>query len=105
MRVEPEDLFGLGAIGPAATPAAGFINIFEVSLDDPVDLDALQADSFTLATATFAPLSAGTSPLDVIILALGDANGDPLAAVVVPSNVPGIWAVWELERGRWRFSS
>lgn len=81
------DLFGLGALGPTATPSIGSINLFEVSLDLAADLDALQAGAFTLATLTFAPLATGTSSLEISINALADAQGDPLGATLVPASV------------------
>jgi hypothetical protein len=81
------DLFALGALGPTATPGFGSINLFELSLDSVADLNSLQAGAFTLATLTFAPLSFGTSFLNVIVNVLGDAVGDPLSATVIPSTV------------------
>jgi hypothetical protein len=80
------DLFGLGSI-TATTPGVGMVNLFELSLDFPDDLDLLQADSFTFATLTFDALSQGTSPLGININALGDAYGDPLDATVSPGSV------------------
>lgn len=75
------DLFGLGGIR-AATPGAGLINLFELSLDAAEDLDGLQAGSFVLATLRFSALSAGSASLGALVTALGDANGNPLEAVV-----------------------
>jgi hypothetical protein len=82
------DLFGLGSItcldpgfGPCFDPASpGVVNLFELSLDFPADLNDLQAGSFTLATLTFDALSAGTSALGIPNAILGDALGDPLTA-------------------------
>lgn len=73
------DLIGLGSITQVA-PGVMNVNIFELSLDDPADLDTLQPGSFTLATLTFATIASGTSFLEVIVNALGDAVGDPLTA-------------------------
>jgi len=72
------DLFGLGGI-QSVTPGVGTVNLVELSLDLPEDLNDLQADSFTLAILTFGTLTGGTSPLSLSINALGDAWGDPLA--------------------------
>ncbi len=80
------DLFGLGSI-TATTPSVGTVNLFELSLDFPDDLDLLQAGSFTLATLNFDTLGIGVSPLGVSINALGDAYGDPLSATVSPGSV------------------
>lgn len=75
------DLFGLGGIR-FATPGAGTINLFELSLDAAEDLDSLQAGSFVLATLRFTALSAGSASLGALVAALGDANGNALEAVV-----------------------
>jgi hypothetical protein len=71
----------VGLTGP------GVVNLFDLSLDLPADLDAFQADSFTLATLSFSALSAGTSPLGITLNALGDANGDPLTADLAGGSV------------------
>jgi hypothetical protein len=71
----------------ASVPSPGFLNIFEVSLDFPWDLDDWQAEDFTLATLTFDTLSLGTSPLNISIDTLGDAWGDPLAADVQNGSI------------------
>ncbi len=80
------DLFGLGSI-TAAMPGAGTINLFELSLDAPADLEALQRSPFMLATLTFDTLSLGTSPLDVRVNALADAFGDSLDARIASGTV------------------
>ena len=59
----------------ASVAVPGVLNIFEVSLDIPWDLEDFQADSFTLATLTFDTLALGTSPLNITINSLGDAWG------------------------------
>lgn len=82
------DVFGLG-FNPTLdlVTGSGVLNIFELSLDSPDDLDTLQVGSFTLATLTFEALTGGTSPLGISINALGDAYGDPLAAEVTSGSV------------------
>ena len=49
------DLFGLGSIYGAVDEKniPNAVNLFEVSIDSPTDLDTLQADAFTLVTVTF----------------------------------------------------
>jgi hypothetical protein len=74
------DLFGLGDVR-TLTPGAGLVNLFELSLEAAADLDALQAPSFTVATLRFDTLGPGLTPLGLTINALGDAQGDPLAAI------------------------
>lgn len=59
----------------------GTVSLFEVSLLTPAELDALQDDSFTLATIGFMAISAGGtsgvfSTSDVIV---SDDLGDPLS--------------------------
>ena len=93
------DLFSLGSLTSSDNTTPGTVNVFELSFDSVADLNTLQAANFTLATFTFSALSGGTSPLSISINALGDANGDPLAATMASGNVtvtavplPG--AVW-----------
>jgi len=63
------------------------VNLFELSLDFPWDLDDFQADSFTLATLTFDTLAVGTSSLDIFVNALGGAWGDSLTADVQSGSI------------------
>jgi hypothetical protein len=65
-------------------PERTFLNVFEVSLLLPAELETLQPSSFPLATFTFDTLRVGTSLLDITLNALGDANGDPLALSAPP---------------------
>lgn len=80
------DLFGFGSF-IVTTPGLGFVNLFELSFDFPIDLDTLQAGSFTLATLTFDTLMPGTSPLGLNVNALGDSFGDTLSAEVGSGSV------------------
>ena len=74
------DISGLGDI-QSVTPGAGTVEVFELSLDSPSDLNSLQASSFTLATLTFDTLATGTnSPLTLSVNALGDAVGNSINA-------------------------
>jgi hypothetical protein len=73
------DLFALGSLS-GETPGLGVVNLFEVSLDLPDDLDNLQAESFVLFTLHFDALTPGTSALALAANELGDAIGDPLSA-------------------------
>lgn len=90
------DVFGLGSL-TQTTVGSGTVNLFGLSFDLATDLDAFQADSFTLAVLTFSTLASGTSPLTLTPLQLGLANGDPLAAdvdstVVTVRSTPGTTA-------------
>jgi hypothetical protein len=77
------DVFGLGDI-QSATLATGTIELFELSLDSSSDLNAFQSDAFRLFTLTFVADASGTSPLDISVNALGDADG-----VSLPANIEG----------------
>lgn len=81
------DLFGLGSITAFDDSIPGSVNLFELSLDLPSDLDAFQADSFTLATLTIDTFSVGTSSLDITINALGDSLGDMLPATLESGSI------------------
>jgi len=58
---------------------AGGVNLFELSLDAPTDLIALQAETFTLLRLTFEAFALGTSALNPSVVVIGDQLGDPLA--------------------------
>ena len=75
------DIWGLG-LNPMGTivPVPGVLDIWEVSLDTPDDLNNFQVGSFTLATLTFSTLTVGASSLEIIINSLADAYGNPLSA-------------------------
>jgi hypothetical protein len=93
------DLFSLGSLTSSSDSPLGTINVFELSFDNPSDIDALQANAFTLATLSFNTLASGTSSLALTINVLGDANGDPLTASTISSSitvsaVPVPAAVW-----------
>lgn len=60
-------------------PEPGGVTVREVSFDPPSDLDALQPGDFTLASIRFVTSEAGTSPLSLSVMALGDAAGAPLS--------------------------
>ncbi|WP_446809845.1 cohesin domain-containing protein [Methylomonas sp. 2BW1-5-20] len=88
------DVFDLGGNSVAADLLApGVLNLFESSLDEPADLQALQADSFTLAIIRFNVLSSGSSELELLINSLADAGGDALSANTAPLTVNPVAAV------------
>jgi hypothetical protein len=76
-------IFTLTGLGPIAVG----INVFEISLEPPATLDALQPDSFTLFTLTFDALAAGTSGLTANVNALADAFGGSLDATTEDGSV------------------
>lgn len=65
----------------------GLLDFFELSflLDD--ELDAVQPDSFVLATLSFDAVGLGTSSLVFSDVILGDAFGDPLSSVTSTGSV------------------
>lgn len=81
------DLLGLGTPIKTTTSGNGTVNLFELSLNTIDELKNNQADSFTLATLTFQALSGGTSDFNLILNALGDENGDLLAANIYNGSV------------------
>lgn len=84
--------------------AAGVVDLAEVSLLSPAQLDALQSDSFVLATLRFTPIAEGTSSLGFSQAIAGDGFGAPLqvttgGARVVAEGVipePGALALFAL---------
>jgi len=96
------DLFGFGDNLMGADEVTGHLNIFEVSFDDPVDLNDYQADSFTLATLTFEILKSDTTQLSIFVNDLGDANDNLLLATLntgTVSTVPVPAAFWLMASG------
>ena len=81
------DLMGFGSMTAMDASVAGVLNLFELSLDSPGDLDFLQAEAFTLSVFTFTALAPGVSGLDLAIHSFGDSLGDPLRASVTGGNV------------------
>jgi hypothetical protein len=58
----------------------GVVNLFEVSLELPADLDATQASEFVLASLTFDSIGTETSLLKFENVILGDSEGNSLFA-------------------------
>ncbi len=85
------DLFSLGDIN-AITLGAGTVNLFELSLELPDDLDNLQLDTFVLATLSFDTVGSGTSALDISLNALGDSLGNPLDSLVSRGSIAAVGA-------------
>lgn len=81
------DIFGLGSVTGSDASTPGILNLFEFSLDDPLDLENLQAGSFIFATLTFDTLALGTSPLSLSVNAIGDAWGDPFPVDLVNGSI------------------
>lgn len=71
------DLIGFGTLQDI-TPGSGWINLFELSFDDALDLDALQAGEFTLFSVLLDAVSTGTGSFSLDVNTLGDAYGNDL---------------------------
>ena len=83
--------------------ALGVFDFFELSFLLPSELDALQPDSFVLATLFFDAVGPGTSSLVISDAILGDAFGDPLSAnlstgsvTVTQATIAAPGAIWLL---------
>ena len=74
------DPTGLGNTLNFATQGLGTIELFDLSLDSPNQLNTLQYGAFILASVSFNTIGAGTSTVDLTINSLGDADGNALAA-------------------------
>lgn len=75
------NLRGLGSITQSA-PGTAKVNLFELSFDNPETLDTVQSGTFVLASITLDAVAPGTSPLDLAVNALGQAQGVPLETVL-----------------------
>jgi hypothetical protein len=97
--------FGLGEAVTGTVVNATDVDVFEVSLLTPAELNALQTDSFTLFTVTFKGIAPGTAAFNVVLNApLSDELGDPIVTptltnlvleVIAPIPVPALtpWAL------------
>ncbi len=88
------DILGLGSVQFSLLDnAGGTLDLYELSLDLPEDLDLFQADSFVLASLTFDTLALGTSPLNILPPigaaepVFGDALGEPLAVALNDGSI------------------
>ncbi len=76
--------FGLNPVGGGIS-APGVLDIFEISLDFPDDLDLFQADAFTLAQVTFATIAKGVSSLSISDALLSDSLGGEIPVLSIGS--------------------
>lgn len=73
------DLAGFGSLQDV-TNGAGWLNLLEISFDDALELDLLQAGEFTLFSVLLNTLAIGTGNFSLVANSLGDAYGDNLIA-------------------------
>ncbi len=72
------DPLGTGGTLTQTTKGFGSVNLLETSLVDVETLNDFQLPEFTLAMLFFDALAPGTSPLNILINELGDAEGNSL---------------------------
>lgn len=89
------DVLGLGSLPEAKEPVPGALNLFELSLDSPDDLNALQPDGFLLARVTFSALAVGVANFNLTVNAIGDADGVSIPVDVLSPASVAITAVPE----------
>ena len=78
---------GLGEAITFSNLLPGVVDFGEVSLLFDFELNALQADTFTLATLTFDAIGVGTSALNFTKTIMGDAFGQPLPVTTSSGEV------------------
>jgi hypothetical protein len=92
------DVFNLGSNSSAAElTSIGIVNVFELSLDVPADLNPWQTDTFILATLSFDMLNHGSSALSINVNVFDDADAVALSPAVQSATiatVPLPSAVW-----------
>lgn len=81
------NLSGFGSATFIDQSVPGTIHLEEVSFDPVNTIDRLQQSSFILVTINFHVVGAGTSPLGLSNITLGDSPGNPLP--VLPANIQG----------------
>ena len=69
------DLTGFGTLQDV-TQGSGWISLFELSFDNPLDLEALQTGEFTLFSVLLDAVDAGTGYFSLDTNTLGDAYGN-----------------------------
>lgn len=73
------DLSGFGSL-QNSTSGNGWLNLFELSFDNALDLNQFQAGEFTLFSVLLNTIAVGTGNFSLIANSLGDAYGDELFA-------------------------
>jgi len=81
------DLGVFGSVQSSDLTVSGTIQLDEVSLEDPGDLNDAQPDSFVLATLGFTGLAPGLSPLVVGNVSLSDELGQSLDFVIETGSI------------------
>ena len=74
------DLAGFGSLQLSDSSINGTINLFELSFDSALDLENLQAQSFTLFSLIFSSIHTGVGAFSLDVNSLGDAYGNNITA-------------------------
>jgi hypothetical protein len=74
------DVSGFGSIKDYSLTSPGVLDVFEVSLDEIADLNALQGSAFKLFTLTFDASQVGLSNLGLTLQSASTAEGTDLTA-------------------------
>ncbi|HCS63108.1 MAG TPA: hypothetical protein DIW64_02910 [Cellvibrio sp.] len=72
------DLNGFGSLQDSSN-GAGWINLFELSLDEALDLDLLQAGEFTLFSVLLNAVAIGSGNFSLTSTVFGDADSNQLS--------------------------
>lgn len=72
------DLMGFGTLQDT-NDGIGWLNVLELSFDDALDLDLLQAGEFTLFSVLLDAIAAGSGDFSLTANTLGDAYGNDLS--------------------------
>lgn len=86
------DLHGFGSLQDSNS-GAGWLNLFELSFDDALDLDLLQAGEFTLFSVLLNAIAIGSGHFLLTTNTLGDAYGNDLIIDTINAatvNVGGV---------------
>lgn len=81
------DINHFGSLQMIDSSNSGWLNLFELSFDDALDLENLQADSFTLFSLVFSSIATGNGYFELDINAVGDAYGNSLNPIVNNTDV------------------
>lgn len=98
------DLNGFSGLFGSDLPSAGNLHLFQISFDNPLDLESMQSDSFTLFSLVLSSMATGSGNFSLTVNAFGDAYGNslmldsiagtttvsvsPVAPVPIPAALP-----------------
>jgi len=86
------DLSGFGSLQDSSS-GAGWINLFELSFDDAMDLELLQAGEFTLFSVLLNAIAIGSGNFSLTTNALGDAYSNDVAIDTINGTTVNVSSV------------